>query len=100
MTMDSLKRRIYRLVTRANPKNKCVCCLPGSRIRNVDPRLKRILMAVGENPLIVLHVRASDISRFPLELIKDVYTTLKKMLKEVEAQVIFNGILLLSRDGG
>ncbi|XP_053864797.1 uncharacterized protein LOC128825919 [Malaclemys terrapin pileata] len=40
---DSLLRRLDRPVTRADPENRRVCCLPGAKIRDVDLRLKRIL---------------------------------------------------------
>uniref|UniRef100_A0A452HW29 SGNH hydrolase-type esterase domain-containing protein n=1 Tax=Gopherus agassizii TaxID=38772 RepID=A0A452HW29_9SAUR len=96
---DSLLRRIDRLVTRADPENRRVCCLPGAKIWDVHLRLKRILTGVGKNPLIVLHVGTNDTARFSLECIKGDYTRLWKTLKEIEAQVIFSGILPVPREG-
>ncbi|KAM7145677.1 uncharacterized protein RBU57_014385 [Macrochelys suwanniensis] len=99
MNGDSLLRRIDRPVTRADPENRRVWCLPGAKIRDVDLRLKRILTGAGNNPLIVLHVGTNDMARFSLERIKGDYTRLGKTLTEIEAQVIFSGILLVSREG-
>ncbi|CAM4525681.1 unnamed protein product [Lepidochelys kempii] len=96
---DSLLRRIDRSVTRADPENRRVCCLPGAKIRDVDLRLKRILKGAGKNPLIILHVGTNDTSRFSLERIKGDYARLGKTLKEIEAQVIFSGILPVPREG-
>ncbi|KAM9125556.1 uncharacterized protein ACDP82_012870 [Pangshura tecta] len=96
---DSLLRRIDRPVTRADPENRRVCCLLGAKIRNVNLRLKRILMRVGKNPLIVLHVGMNDMARFSLERIKGYYARLGKTLKEIKAQMIFSGILPVPREG-
>ncbi|KAM7181823.1 uncharacterized protein RBU57_000475 [Macrochelys suwanniensis] len=96
---DSLLRRIDRPVTRADPDNRRVCCLPGAKIRDVDLRLKRILKGAGKNPLIILHVGTNDTARFSLERIKGDYARLGKTLKEIEAQVIFSGILPVPREG-
>uniref|UniRef100_A0A8C3P9C4 Ig-like domain-containing protein n=1 Tax=Chrysemys picta bellii TaxID=8478 RepID=A0A8C3P9C4_CHRPI len=96
---DSLLRRIDWPVTRADPENRRVCCLPGAKIRDVDLRLKRILTGAGKNPMIVLHVGTNDTARFWLERIKGDYARLGKTLKEIEAQVIFSGILPVPREG-
>ncbi|CAM4481391.1 unnamed protein product [Lepidochelys kempii] len=96
---DSLLKRMDRPVTRADPENRRVCCLPGAKIRDVDLRLKRILKGAGKNPLIVLHVGTNDIGIFSLEHIKRDYARLGKMLKEIEAQVTFSGILPVPREG-
>ncbi|KAM7180663.1 uncharacterized protein RBU57_017009 [Macrochelys suwanniensis] len=99
MIGDSLLRRIDRPVTRADPENRRVCCLLGAKIRDVDLRLKRILTGAGKNPLTVLHVGTNDTARFSLEHIKGDYARLGKTLKEIEAQVIFSGILPVPREG-
>ncbi|KAM7151373.1 uncharacterized protein RBU57_012041 isoform 1-T3 [Macrochelys suwanniensis] len=99
MIGDSLLRRIGRPVTRADPENRRVCCLPGAKIRDVDLRLKRILTGAGKNPLIILHVGTNDMARFSLEHIKGDYARLGKTLKEIEVQVIFSGILPVPREG-
>ncbi|CAM4396402.1 unnamed protein product [Lepidochelys kempii] len=96
---DSLLRRIDRPVTRADPENRRVCCLPGAKIRDADLRLKRILKGAGKNPLIILHVGTNDMARFSLESIKGDCARLGKTLKEIEAQVIFSGILPVPREG-
>ncbi|XP_065418071.1 uncharacterized protein LOC135974370 [Chrysemys picta bellii] len=96
---DSLLRRLDRPVTRADPENRRVCCLPGAKIRDVDLRLKRILKGAGKNPLIILHVGTNDTARFSLERIKGDYARLGKTLKEIEAQIIFSGILPVPREG-
>ncbi|CAM4720368.1 unnamed protein product [Lepidochelys kempii] len=83
-----------RTVTR-----KRVCCLPGAKIWDVDLRLKRILKGEGKNPLIVVQMGTNDTGRFSLEHIKGDYARLGKMLKEIEAQVIFSGILPVPREG-
>uniref|UniRef100_A0A8C4YP06 SGNH hydrolase-type esterase domain-containing protein n=1 Tax=Gopherus evgoodei TaxID=1825980 RepID=A0A8C4YP06_9SAUR len=97
VTGDSLLRRIDRPVTRADQENRRVCCLPGAKIQDVDLRLKRIL--VRKNPLIVLHVGTTDLARFSLERMKGEYARLGKTLKEIEARVIFSGILPVPREG-
>ncbi|XP_075753428.1 uncharacterized protein LOC142818324 [Pelodiscus sinensis] len=96
---DSLLRRIDRPVTRADPENRRVCCLPGAKIRDVELKLKRILKGAGKNPLIILHVGTNDTARFSLERIKGDYARLGRTLKEMEAQVIFSGILPVPREG-
>ncbi|CAM4506417.1 unnamed protein product [Lepidochelys kempii] len=96
---DSLLRRIDRPVTRADTENRRVCCLPGAKIQDVDLRLKRIVKGAGKNPLIILHVGTNDTARFSLESIKGVYARLGRTLKEIEAQVIFSGILPVPREG-
>ncbi|XP_065435012.1 uncharacterized protein LOC135977694 [Chrysemys picta bellii] len=96
---DSLLRRLDRPVTRADPENRRVCCLLGAKIRDVDLRLKRILTGAGKNPLIVLHVGTNDTARFSLECIKGDYARQGKTHKEIEAQVIFSGILPVPREG-
>ncbi|XP_050809300.1 uncharacterized protein LOC127051255 [Gopherus flavomarginatus] len=96
---DSLLRRTDRPVTRADRENRRVCCLPGAKIRDVDLRLKRILAGAGKNPLIVPHVGTNDTARYSLECIKGDYARLGKTLKEIEAQVIFSGILPVPREG-
>ncbi|CAM4481762.1 unnamed protein product [Lepidochelys kempii] len=96
---DSLLRRIDRPVSRGDPENRRVCCLPGAKIRDVDLRLKRILKGAGKNPLIILHVGTNDTARFSLESIKGDYARLGKTLKEIKAQVIFSGILPVPREG-
>uniref|UniRef100_A0A8C3FFJ1 SGNH hydrolase-type esterase domain-containing protein n=1 Tax=Chrysemys picta bellii TaxID=8478 RepID=A0A8C3FFJ1_CHRPI len=96
---DSLLRRLDRPVTRADPENRRVCCLLGAKIRDVDLRLKRILKGAGKNPLIILHVGTNDTARFSLERIKEDYARLGKTLKEIEAQIIFSGILPVPREG-
>ncbi|KAM7166038.1 uncharacterized protein RBU57_007054 isoform 1-T2 [Macrochelys suwanniensis] len=99
MIGDSLLRRIHRPVTRADPENSRVCCLPGAKIWDVDLRLKRILTGAGKNPLIDLHVGTNDTARFSLECIKGDYASLGRTLKEIEAQVIFSGSLHVPREG-
>ena len=92
-------RRIDRPVTIADPENRRVCCLSGAKIWHVELRLKRIIKGAGRNPLIVLHVGTNDTARFSLERIKGDYARLGKMLMEIEAQVIFSGILPVPREG-
>ncbi|CAM4465939.1 unnamed protein product [Lepidochelys kempii] len=99
VTGDSLLRRTDRPVTRPDPENRRVCCLPGAKIQDVDLRLKRILTGAGKNPLIILHVGTNDTGRFSLEHIKGEYARLGKTLKEIEAQVIFSGILPVPGEG-
>ncbi|XP_053863862.1 uncharacterized protein LOC128825399 [Malaclemys terrapin pileata] len=82
-----------------DPENRRVCCLPGAKIHDVDLRLKRILKGAGKNPLIILHVGTNDTARFSLERIKGDYARLGKTLKEIEAQIIFSGILPVPREG-
>uniref|UniRef100_K7EW49 SGNH hydrolase-type esterase domain-containing protein n=1 Tax=Pelodiscus sinensis TaxID=13735 RepID=K7EW49_PELSI len=96
---DSLLRRINRPVTRADPENRRVCCLPGAKIRDVELRLKRIIKGAGRNPLIIFHVGTNDTAKFSLERIKGDYARLGRMLKEIEAQVIFSGTLPVPREG-
>uniref|UniRef100_K7F0N7 SGNH hydrolase-type esterase domain-containing protein n=1 Tax=Pelodiscus sinensis TaxID=13735 RepID=K7F0N7_PELSI len=99
MIGDSLLRRIDRPVTRADQENRRVCCLPGAKIWDVELRLKRIIKGARRNPLIILHVGTNDMARFSLERIKGDYARLGRMLKEIEAQVIFSGILPVPREG-
>lgn len=96
---DSLLRRTDRPVTRAHLENRRVCCLPRTKIWDVDPRLKRFHSGAGKNPLIVLHVGTNDSIRFSMEHIKGDYARLGNTLKEMEAQVIFSGILPIPRGG-
>uniref|UniRef100_A0A452GIT8 SGNH hydrolase-type esterase domain-containing protein n=1 Tax=Gopherus agassizii TaxID=38772 RepID=A0A452GIT8_9SAUR len=99
MIGDSLLRRTDRPVTRADRENRRVCWLPGAKIQDVDLRLNRILAGAGKNPLFVLHVGTNDTASQSLDCIKEDYARLRKTLKDIEAQVIFSGILPVPRAG-
>uniref|UniRef100_A0A452HYB5 SGNH hydrolase-type esterase domain-containing protein n=1 Tax=Gopherus agassizii TaxID=38772 RepID=A0A452HYB5_9SAUR len=96
---DSLLRRVDRPVTRPDRENRRVCCLPGAKIQDVDLRLNTILAGAGKNPLIILHVGTNDTASYSLDCIKEDYARLGKRLKDIEAQVIFSGILPVPRAG-
>ena len=80
-------------ICRPDPVSREVCCLPGSRIRDVAERLPGLVSPTDYYPLIVVHVGASDMASSSLKNIKKDYRALGEVVRGSGAQVVFSSIL-------
>lgn len=68
-----------------------VCCSPGAWIRGVAERLPGLVSPTDYNPLLVVHVDASNVDSI-LRSIKKDYRALRKIVRVSGAQVVFSSI--------
>lgn len=60
---NSIIRNIERLVCNRDPQAHIVCCLPGTRVKDVTLRVDKLLARAGENPVIIIHAGTSDVGK-------------------------------------
>ncbi|KAG6924590.1 hypothetical protein G0U57_016929, partial [Chelydra serpentina] len=73
---DSLLRGTESSICRPDRENREVCCLPGTRIRDVTERLPRLIKPSDRYPFLLLHVGTNDTAKNDLEHITADYVAL------------------------
>ncbi|KFV04940.1 hypothetical protein N340_02425, partial [Tauraco erythrolophus] len=101
VTSDSHLKGTEGPICRADPALREVCCLPGTRVKDIARKLPSLVWPTDYYPLLIFHVGGDETETRSPRLIKRDFRTLGQLVRGSGAQVIFSSIFpVASNDTG
>ena len=97
---DSRIRYLDRTLCDKDRERRMTCCLPGTGVKDVVKRYRRIVKGTGKEAVVVVHVGVNDVGRVRSEDLLLRYRELLREVKESGRSCVVPGVLPRQRVGG